>query len=196
MARSVSFGAYKKFVRDVEAKILRTTTAYVNKVKAKIEQEVAIINASFFSTLVRSGIDVAGPPGLQEFTPNWKPLKRNYAKWKEKKYPGSGFFKASGKLRTSLRQAKGGLLGKPKVTLVKLPRAVKRGEAFRMVVEPAPAMRNKRGIQLLEQINSGTFQRSMKLSAFKGRITRPLVEPYLNWWVKYVITPSVVRRLK
>jgi len=196
MARSTSFGAYRKFVRDVEAKILRTTTAFIMRVSKQIEQELTVMNASFFSNLVRQGIDVSGPPGLQEFTPSWKPLKRSYARWKEKKYPGSGFFKASGKLKASLRQAKGGLLGKPKVTIVKLPRAIKRGEAFRIVVEPAPAMRNKRGIQLLEQLNGGTFQRSMKLSAFKGKITRPLVEPYLNWWVKYVITPSVVRRLK
>jgi hypothetical protein len=196
MARSTSFKAFNRLNREIEAKILRTSTAFINRVSKQIEQEITVLNGAFFSSLISVGIDVETSPGLREFTPRWKPLKTNYARWKARKYPGSGFFKASGKLRASLNQAKGNLLGRPTVIVTKIPKAVKRGESFRIVVQPAPAMRRKTGMAVLDQINGGSGQRSMKLSAYKGKITRPLVEPYLNWWVKYVITPSVVRRLK
>lgn len=201
MARSVSLAPFRKFVRDIELQILRTSTAFVKRTTKRLEKEIEKKNMSFFTTLVRMGIDVPGPPALGEFTPAWKPLKtpgrpRSYAMRKARKYPGAGFFKYTGGLKRSLQAAKGSLLGKPTVTITQIPTQVKRSSNFKIVIEPAPALRNLRGINLLEGINGTGFQRSLKLSAFKGRITRPLLQPYLSWWVRYVITPSVVRKVK
>ena len=201
MARQVSVEPFRKFVRDIEGQILRTSQAFINRVAKQMVLDIAVMNRSFFQQFVAKSIGVQAAPDLAEFTRPWKALSTHggndsYSKRKERQFPGKGFFERTGALKRSLLQATGSALGKPTVEFTRIPTKVATNQSFRFEIEPAPALRNLRGIRLLEAINSGTQQRSMKLSAFRGQMTRPVLEPYLRWYVKYVVGPSVLRRLQ
>ena len=198
MARQLNLEPFRKFVRNIEGRILRTSKQFMERVGKRVTADIEISNQRFFTTFIKKAIDVPAAPNLEEFSPQpWKKLKAKYQKHKDKVAPGAGFFSYKGGLERSLETARGTpILGRPTFRFVKIPQRVAPGQNFRIEIEPAPRLRNVRGINLLEAINSGTKQRSMKLSAYRGRITRPVFDHYLRWWVKYVITPSVVRRLK
>lgn len=194
MARSLNVAPFRLFLRRVEGQILRTSKRYVDNRAEKIRAEIARMNSDFWSTFITMAIDVPGAPNLNEFTPRWKPLAPSYAKRKLK--GGHGFYYNTGALKRSLSQARSSLLGAPSITFTKIPSRVARNESFRFEIDPAPRLSGLRGEKLLRAINGPTGQRAMKLSNFRGQTNRPIFEPYLKWWVKYVITPRVVRSLK
>lgn len=199
MARNLIQTALRKYARQIEVRILNLAKARMEKIGALVLKESNDLNKNFYKTFVQKAIDVPSAPDLGSYTPFWKPLKPNYQKLKEKVAPGAGFFRYKGDLKEGLLRLSPEALGPSTIKFVRIPNHLKKGtiNEFRMELEPLPRLRNLRGIRLIEAVaQSGSSGVSMRLAAFRGRMTRKVVEPYVGWWVKYVIAPSVLRRMK
>jgi hypothetical protein len=196
MARTLNVAPFKVFLRKVEGQVLRTTRRYVEARTKRVMTDILALNQTFWPTFVDKVIDVSQAPNLNEFTPVWKPINPNSDYGRHKAKIGRGFYYNTGRLQASLKQARIGLLGKPVIEFQKLPAKVAAGESYRFSINPMPRLSGLRGSALLQAINGSTEQRAIKLSNFKGARNRDIFEPYVKWWMKYVITPRVMRSLK
>lgn len=194
MARELNTAPFRKFLRQIEGQVLRTSQRFVEARTKRILKTLQALNANFWPSFVVSIIDVDGPPDLREFTPNWKPLADSYLD-KPRKI-GKGFYFYTGALARSLKQARASLLGEPTITFTSIPKRVARGESYRFKIDAMPRLSGLRGKELLATINGSTDQRALKLSNFRGSRNRNIFEPYVMWYMKYVITPRVMKELK
>lgn len=194
MARQLNVAPFRKFLRQIEGQVLRTSQKFVEARMKRIEQTIMALNQSFWPGFITATINTSGPPNLNEFTPKWKPLAKSYLKKKLKQ--GKGFYFYTGALNRSLSQARPSILGKPVIQFTNIPKRVAAGESFRFTIDPMPRLSGLRGTALLNAIDGSTTQRSMKLSNFRGSRNRNIFEPYVMWYMKYVVTPRVLRDLK
>jgi hypothetical protein len=201
MARVVVINDFDSDDRDITATVVQTTADFIKRAESNINKVLIEERDKFFQRMIQKGFDISGPPDLDEFTPDWPPYSDKYRRWKEKKKPGRGFFLLTGALKRSLSSgaAASSVLGKPQVLIdeVDVIRRIKGKRVPRVKYEftvlAAPRLGNLRDHSLHAKLNGKL--RATRLTHVRGRITRPLFEPFLNWWLNYVVQPRVAKVL-
>lgn len=160
------------------------------RVRAKAEKLAEKLAENFFKELVHVGINVPGPPALGRFTPHWEPLSNS---WLDQKFPEDNFYFESGALeRALLAKSTQNIFGRPQVDLVFQGKrlrvnandpAKKYGGArgpFKIVLRPFPRAFGQTAEAAVARPGSETF---FKLMNPRGHYFRPLVTPFLRWYV-------------
>ncbi len=197
-----------KWSRAIErrAAAILMTTAW--RKAQKLRQYLEHLTVGFFEELVSVGLDTEGPPSLGIYTPNWEPLSENWAARKGH----DNFYYATGALeRTLLRKSTVGVFGRPQVFLDFGGRSVKvtaaapapkyeqvlaRGLSIRMI--PFPRLGQDGDISTGEPeelVSGGNSTVYYKLSNPKHTFQRPLVSPFIQWYLHDKIRKAV-RNLK
>jgi hypothetical protein len=202
MARFTVLNDFSEDDREIIGSVVQTTEDFINRSRKTLAKMLMSEREMFFSQMIKKGFDIFGPPALREFTPDWPPYTDSYQQEKDRRYPGKGFFLRTGQLRRSLSSGSTprAVLGTPYVDVdEKTVRRKINGKRvsrvqFEFTLVPAPRLGDLSGESLHEKLNSA--QRAYKLTHYRGQITRPLFEPFLNWWMKYVIRPKVAKVLR
>lgn len=174
-----------------------------------LRQRVTDLTEHFFKELIEAGVDVEGPPNLGDYTPYWEPLDEN---WLIRK-GDSGFFYGlgtGGHLETTL-------LGKTTVNIFGLPqvflewnggsRKINAGEialhfegdklsGLSIRVLPFPRLEKFEDADELVTGGKDTAAYGKLTNYGHGGIVRPLITPFLTWYVRVKITNAIRGFLK
>lgn len=202
MARVVIIDDFDEVDRGLGASVVRTTLDFIRRAKGSMEKAVNEERDKFFTRMIQKGIDVRGAPDLDEYTPYWPAYSPKYAWMKRRKRGAGGYYFLTGKLKKSLSSAAvpRTVLGNPKVMLdeTDVMRKINgkrvRTVLYEFTVFAAPRLGGLTDHDLHSRLNSKL--RAVRLTHVKGDIRRPLFEPFLNWWLAYVVQPRIAGILK
>lgn len=89
----------------------------IETIRKRIETSVKRSNAQLLKTFAVMALDVAGPPSLGEYTPQWEPLSSKYLKWKQRRNMSLNFYSKKGDLRSTMMGLRANtVLGTPVAT--------------------------------------------------------------------------------
>ena|SRR3990167_8954279 len=148
------------------------------------------ISRQFFRELVTVGIDVPGAPRLGRFTPHWEPLSNS---WLDRKDNDLFYFDTGALERSLLRKSTDGVFGRPAVTLRFEGRTIRvtaspppkkyagASGPFTLILTPFPRIAALTHVEdVVATPGSKTF---FKLINPKGNYLRPLVSPFMQWYI-------------
>lgn len=168
--------------------IFKTAWRSAQRARDRVEK----LLSHFFEELVTVGIDVLEPPNLGQFTPEWEPLSQS---WLDRKGGDESFYYHTGALeRTLLRKSTTGVFGRPQVFLEWAggSKKVDAGVApakyigprlvgLKIRVVPFPRLTTAWGAE--ELVAGGNETTFFKLTNPDGNRLRPLVSPFIHWYV-------------
>ena len=196
---------------------LRVTSNRVVKIQAEVDR----LQSNFFTTLAMKTIGAESAPSLGAYTPNWEDLSTSYTSRKKKR--GKGFYQYTGRLRQSLLRSKATTaFGKPLVLLTSGGRYrdqnvyVQNNRARTVVGKfvSLESLRRNKSIQaaiivdiyptLTESLKRGKIDEgkyfsdniAIKMTNYKGKRWRPILAPYMNWWLEVKAREAVRRGLR
>lgn len=190
------------------------------RIRLRVQRE----NRQFFRVLAAKAMDAPDAPDLGPHTPSWKPLTRKYREWKRRHGLSQNFYMKTGKLEAQLRSLRASSkLGQPRVSYqrggyavsssvrqeitpggrtryrdIATGRFVSAAAAFifrpsTLFIDVAPMVSDAKDLEVAMFGRRSMIENKLK-NAWK-QMDRPILGPFMDWWMDIHIRRIVERML-